>query len=97
MRRPIHPYDVLQPKVFIELHYGGFLQTHLFQITLICTIAKWYNDQPENSHRTFYTIVKVFLTLFQLFVLHDLRIDILTTCLQTTSTHISNHIHEWCR
>jgi hypothetical protein len=72
-----------------------FVRICLFQITLMGATAKWYIDQPRNIHRAFKSIVKVFLSFFQFPIFHDLGIEILTTCAQTTTTHISIHIHEW--
>ena len=36
-----------------------------------------------------------FLTHFQLPIRYDTSTDLLTLLRQTTSTHISDHIHEW--
>ena len=38
-----------------------------------------------------------FLTHFQLPIWYEIGTDLLTSLQQTTSTHISNHIHEWRR
>jgi hypothetical protein len=38
-----------------------------------------------------------FLTHYQLPILYDTGTEILTSFKQSTSTHISDHIHEWRR
>ena len=38
-----------------------------------------------------------FLTHFQLPIRYETSTDLLTSLRQTTSTHISDHIHEWRR
>ena len=39
----------------------------------------------------------MFLTHFQLPIRYEMGTDILTSLRQNTSTHISDHIHEWRR
>jgi hypothetical protein len=69
----------------------------LFECTLTCVDIKWYIDQLVNTHSTFDSTAKVFLIFFQLLVHYDVEIKILTTFHQTTTTHIMDHIHQWCR
>ena len=45
----------------------------------------------------FSALATVFLTHFQLPIHYEMGIDILTSLRQNTSTHISDHIHEWRR
>jgi hypothetical protein len=49
----------------------------------------------ENSHVTFESITKAFLMFFKLLVHNGATIEILTSFQQTTTTHITDHIHEW--
>jgi len=60
-------------------------------------VTNWYIDQPKNTHTTFDSITKDFLTFFQLPFFLYVGNDILTNFCQTTTTHISDHIHEWHR
>jgi hypothetical protein len=69
----------------------------LFQCTLIGPSAKWYVDEKSGSHGTFESLAKTFLTFFQLPVRHENGLEILFEFKQTSSTHIVDHIHEWCR
>ena len=43
----------------------------------------------------FGSLATVLLTHFQLPIHYEMGTDILTSLRQKTSTHISNHIHEW--
>jgi hypothetical protein len=45
---------------------------------------------------TFESLAKKILTLFQLPILHDNGLEMLSDFQQTSATHIANHIHEWC-
>ena len=45
----------------------------------------------------FSALATVFLTHFQLPIRYETGIDLLTFLRQNTSTHISDHIHEWRR
>ena len=69
----------------------------LFQRTLTDTTAKWYIELPQHSFVDFSSLEIVFLTHFQLPISYETGMDILTSLHQNTSTHISNHIHEWRR
>jgi hypothetical protein len=42
-------------------------------------------------------MVLVFLNHFQLLVHYDVGIELMSTFRQDKSTHISDHIQEWCR
>ena len=65
----------------------------LFQCTLTNPLAKWYVDEKSGSHVTFESLAKAFLAFFQLLVLHDIGIELLSECKQTSATHFFNHIH----
>jgi hypothetical protein len=69
----------------------------LFQRTLIGTSSKWYVDEKSGSHVTFESLAKAFLAFFQLPVHHDTSLELFFECKQTSTMHISNHIHEWCQ
>ena len=45
----------------------------------------------------FGSLETVFLTHFQLHIHYEMGTDLLTSLWQNTSTHISDHIHEWRR
>jgi hypothetical protein len=45
---------------------------------------------------TFESLAKAFLTFFQLPIRHDNGLELLSEFKQTSSMHISDHIHEWC-
>jgi hypothetical protein len=68
-----------------------------FQCTLTGFAVKWYIDLPWGTYGTFNQMVLVFLNHFQLPVCYDVGIELLSAFCQDKSTHISNHIQEWCR
>ena len=69
----------------------------LFQRTLTGTTAKWYIELPQHSFVDFGSLATVFLTHFQLPIRYEMSTSLLTSLCQNTSTHISDHIHEWRR
>jgi hypothetical protein len=69
----------------------------LFQCTLTGPSTKWYVDEKLGSHVTFKSLAKTFLTFFKLPVHHDNGIKFLSECKKISTTHIADHIHEWCR
>ena len=69
------------------------IQLRLFQRTLTGTAAKWYIELPWHLFVDFSALEIVFLTHFH----YKTGIDLLTSLHQNTSTHISDHIHEWRR
>jgi len=71
------------------------IRLSLYQHTLTSVSTKWYIDELANTHRIFESIAKLFLTVFQLLVRQDVGIKILTSFCQTTSTDITDNIHEW--
>ena len=73
------------------------VQLQLFQWTLTGTAAKWYIELPQHSFVDFGSLVAMFLTHFHLPIHYEMGTDLLTFLWQNTSTHISNHIHEWRR
>jgi hypothetical protein len=73
------------------------IHLRLFQRNLTGSSAKWYVDEKSWSHVTFESLAKAFLSFFQLPVRHDIGLEILSEFKQTTSIHITNHIHEWSR
>ena len=73
------------------------IQLRLFQRNLTGTAAKWYIELPQHSFVDFGSLATVFLTHFQLPIHYETSTDLLTSLRQNTSTHISDHIHEWRR
>jgi hypothetical protein len=73
------------------------IKLHLFLHTLTCNAAKWFMELPKSSFRDFGSLAMAFLTHFQLPIRYETGTDLLTSLCQNTSTHISDHIHEWHR
>ena len=73
------------------------IHLRLFQRTLIGLAAKWYIELPRASFYNFSQLATSFLTHFQLPFRYDNGIELLTSLKQSTSTYISDHIHEWRR
>jgi hypothetical protein len=73
------------------------IRLRLFQRTLTGAAAKWYIELPRGFFLDFNTLAMDFLTHYQLSICYDTGTEILTSFKQSTSTHISDHIHEWRR
>jgi hypothetical protein len=73
------------------------IRLRLFQRTLTGNAAKWYIELPRSTYFDFWTLAMAFLTHFQLPIRYETGTDLLTSLRQSTSTHISDHIHEWRR
>lgn len=73
------------------------IRLRLFYRTLIGPVAKWYIELPRASFDNFTILDSTFLTHFQLPIRYKTGTELLTNFKQTTSTHISDHIHEWWR
>ena len=73
------------------------IKLHLFPYTLTGNAAKWFIELPTSSFRDFGSFTMVFLTHFQLPICYETGTDLLTSLSQNTTTHISDHIDEWCR
>jgi hypothetical protein len=73
------------------------IRLRLFQRTLIGATVKWYIELPRGFFSDFNTLAMDFLTHYQLPIRYDTGTEILTYFKQRTSTHISDHIHEWRR
>ena len=71
------------------------IQLRLFQRTLIGATAKWYIELPGNLFGDYSTLANAFRNHFQLPVWYESGTELLTSFRQNTSTHISDHIHEW--
>jgi hypothetical protein len=71
------------------------IRLRLFQRTLTGAAAKWYIELPRGFFSDFNTLAMAFLTHYQLLICYDTGTEILTSFKQITSTHISDHIHEW--
>lgn len=68
---------------------------YLFQHTLTGSAAKWYIKLPHESYQDFNSSALVVLTHFQLPIHYAIGTKLLSSLRQSTSTHISTHIHEW--
>ena len=73
------------------------VRLRIFQRNLTSTAAKWYIELLQHSFVDFSSLEIVFLAHFQLPIHYKTGTDILTSLHQNTSTHISDHIHEWRR
>jgi hypothetical protein len=73
------------------------IRLRLFQRTLTGSAAKWYIELPRASFHDFNSLAMSFLTHFQLPIRYETGTELLTSLRQTTSIHISDHIHEWRR
>ena len=69
----------------------------LFPCALTGSVAKWYIELPHMSVNTFGALVMEFLKHFQLPIHYETGMELLTYLCKDTSTHISNHVHEWRR
>ena len=69
----------------------------LFQRTVTGTAVKWYIKLPQHSFVDFNSLATMFLTHSQLPIRYEIGTYILNYLRQNTSTHISDHIHEWRR
>ena len=68
-----------------------------FQRTLTDTTVKWYIELPQHSFVDFGSLETIFLTHFHLLIYYETSTYLLICLHQKTSTHISDHIHEWRR
>jgi hypothetical protein len=73
------------------------VRLRLFQRTLMGAATKWYIELPSAGFADFGTLANAFLHHFQLPIRYDSGMELLTSFQQGDATHISNHIHEWCR
>jgi hypothetical protein len=73
------------------------VRLRLFQRTLTDPSAKSYVEEKSGSHVTFQSLDKSFLTFFQLPILPDNGLKLLSEFKQTFAMHIADHIHEWHR
>jgi hypothetical protein len=71
------------------------IHLRLFQRTLTGSVEKWYIELPRASFHDFNSLAMSFLTHFQLPIRYEMGTELLTSLRQTTSVHISDHIHEW--
>jgi hypothetical protein len=69
----------------------------LFHHTLTGPSTKWYVEKKIGSHVTLESLAKAFLTFFQLSIRHDNGLKLLLESKKTSTMHIADHIHEWCR
>jgi hypothetical protein len=67
----------------------------LFQRTLTCVATKWYIERSYNSFVKFNSFSMDFSMHFQLPIWYDTGIELLISLQKSSSTHISDHIHEW--
>jgi hypothetical protein len=67
----------------------------LFLKKLIGNVAKRFIELPSTSFFDFQSLAIAFLTHFQLPIQYEMGTEILTSLSQNTTTHISDHIHDW--
>jgi hypothetical protein len=70
---------------------------HLFQRTLTGSTSKQYIELPQGFFNDFNTLAMDLLTHYQLPIRYKTGTKILSSFKQSSSTHISDHIHEWRR
>jgi hypothetical protein len=73
------------------------IRLRLFQRTLMGSETKWYIELPRGFFNDFNTLAMAFLTHYQLPIQYETGTKILSSFKQSSSTHISDHIHEWRR
>jgi hypothetical protein len=73
------------------------IRLRLFQHTLTGSAAKWYIELSRGFFNDFNTLAMDFLTHYQLPIQYETGTKILSSFKQSSSTHISDHIHEWRR
>ena len=73
------------------------VRLRLFQWTLTGIAAKRYIELPQHSFVDIGSLETMFLTHFQFSIHYEMGINLLNSLRQNTSTHISDHIHEWRR
>ena len=73
------------------------IHLRIIQRNLTGIATKWYIELPQHSVWDFNALAMAFLTHFQLPIRYEIGTDLLTSLQQTTSTHLSDHIHEWRR
>jgi len=73
------------------------IRLRLFQRTLTGFAAKWYIELSRGFFIDFNTLAMAFLTHYQLPIRYKMGTEIFSSFKQTKATHISDHIHEWCR
>jgi len=67
----------------------------IFPRTLTGNVAKYYIELPWTSVNTFGLLEMETIRYFQLPIIYETIMELLTTLCQDTCTHISDHIHEW--
>lgn len=60
-------------------------------------MAKWFIELPSASFFDFQSLAITLLTHFQLPIWYETSTELMSSLHQNTTTHISNHIHEWRR
>jgi hypothetical protein len=71
------------------------IHVRLFQRILTGVATKWYIELLHNSFVEFNYLAMTFPTHFQFLIWYETDTEILNSLQQSSSTHISNHIHEW--
>jgi hypothetical protein len=74
-----------------------FIRLQLFQRTLTGSTTKWYIELPRGFFNNFNTLAMAFLTHYQLPIRYEMGTKIWSSFKQSSSIHISDHIHEWRR
>jgi hypothetical protein len=71
------------------------IRLRLFQQTLTGVTSKWYIELSHGTFLDFNILDFSFLTHFQLPIWYETSTELFTSLHQSTTTHISDHIHEW--
>jgi len=81
--------------------YNSFLDESiklwLFPRTLTRNATKWFIELLSAAFFDFQSLAIAFLTHFQLPIRYETGTELLTSLWKNTTTHISDHIHEWRR
>jgi hypothetical protein len=59
------------------------------------SVAKWYIELLQGFFNEFNTLTMAFLMHYQFLIRYETGTKILSSFKQYSSTHISDHIHEW--
>jgi hypothetical protein len=71
------------------------IHLRIFQRKIIGAATKWYIELPCISFFDFKSLSMDLLTHFQFPIWYKTDTELLTSLCKSSSTHISNHIHEW--
>jgi hypothetical protein len=73
------------------------IKLRLFPRTLAGNMVNWFIELSSAAFFDFQLLAIAFLTHFQLPIRYEMGTELLTSLWKNTTTHISDHIHEWRR